>query len=205
MIMDNAAYWLLTSVVELKYPISILVSENIELHFNRESHGLHHQELMSLLNKLFQHNYLSACVQGSSCDFTPTTEQVAAALRGEASLYYGLTLKGGALWEDLSKPQWDLYIVESRDGEGTVEIASANRDLVEECLSLEIDRGYQVDTKTAKWSTQIPWQATYWKLLDKGYVVSLRYELDSCATVEKSTRLLSWESKVNAWYVPLSN
>lgn len=54
--MEQAEYWLLNSVLDLKYYLSDLEPEELlESIFNvRRGHGLNHKDLVALLNHLFQ-------------------------------------------------------------------------------------------------------------------------------------------------------
>jgi hypothetical protein len=133
MTVETARYWLLDSVVEFELPLDLLVSSVLEETLNRRGHGLPYEALIVALHELFedgdlfaQHmsNFLSRTraikepTTGKPIprkpigeQFSPTRLEIEVGLRGEIPINYGLTLQGGAKWEEISQPRWEQYLV----------------------------------------------------------------------------------------------
>jgi hypothetical protein len=80
-----------------RYP---LLSENYQEMFNTGySHGLAAQELDAVLGRLQQGDLIATADNGGT-------------------IYYGLTAKGGPLWEAERRPAWESFCTASEDGRG---------------------------------------------------------------------------------------
>src|ERR1051325_9516623 len=181
MSMDKNEYWLLDSAVEARQSLTCLVSEDIEAAFNKRSHGLDRDELIDVLGRLFRRGDLLAKRMEKSVSkgfFIPTPTEIEEALDGRLICFYGLTLQGGARWEEVSQPRWERYIsdwvyAEPREGE----IIASDRDLVEHYDSLSHhDSEISVIPGSKQWDVLRPWQATYWKELPVGHRLRYKYE-----------------------------
>ena len=180
--LTRGEYWLLETVVDLRVPLHFLeadgYSENssIELMFNKPGHGLARAQLLECLHDLFHGGLIAVSTFADEPPWLPTDEQMAAALCAKRSdksaLYYGLTEKGGAVWETFAVPDWDRFILEDFDNEnhtGKVMCATLWR--------LERYLGYfglnlldqTIDSDTVQIQDCGPWQATYWKQLPQGF------------------------------------
>src|SRR4026207_1307452 len=114
--MDRDECWLLDSVVTGWCPLVWLAAKNGGEVLNKRDHGLNRDELISVLNRLFRRGDLLARRMEKSVEkeiFIPTETEIEAALSRRLSCTYGLTLQGGARWEEVSQPHWERYISDS--------------------------------------------------------------------------------------------
>ena len=105
--MDAGEYWLLDSVVRSWDSLAMLVSKDIETAFNKRSHGLTRDQLINVLEHLFLRGDLLAQRMEKSVRkefFIPTRTEIEEAFSGRVRCFYGLTLQGGARWEEVSQP-----------------------------------------------------------------------------------------------------
>lgn len=207
--MDKNEYWLLDSVVEGWYPIGWLVSADVEGAFNKPNHGLNRDELISVLDSLFQRGDLLAERMEKSVSkgfFIPTQKEIEDALSGRLDCSYGLTSQGGARWEEVSRPQWERYLtawVYADPLEGG-EITGSDRQMVEKYDSLShYYLGVSAVPGSKLWDVLEPWQATYWKVLPLGHRVRFRYESVEISPEQKSDpAVLEWLKEIHNWYTP---
>ena len=207
--MDKDEYWLLDSVVESWCPLRWLAAKNVGEVLNKRDHGLSRDELITLLNRLFQRGDLLARRMGKGVEkqrFTPTQTDIQEALSGRLDCSYGLTLQGGARWEDVSKPQWERYLTDwvyadPREGE----IVGSDVRMVKKCVSLSVP-GVSVVPGSKHWDVLKPWQATYWKVLPLGHRVRYSYYDPQERPPESKIggwfdcEHWEWVKEVNNWY-----
>jgi hypothetical protein len=185
--MEKSEFWLLDVVVRMWYPLYLLMDEEVALVFNRPGHGLSHDQLVDTLHRLFQRGDLIAAdtvEREPSHEFVPAREQIEAALVDEMRVYYGLTVQGGARWENYAKPNWRWYVNASygtdENGKRIAEIEGSNCQRVQEYLSLHYEHYVMPDTtvhqESEEWEELVPWHIYYWRTLPKGYQV--RFALD---------------------------
>ena len=206
--MDKDEYWLLDSVVETRDSLKILVSEDIEVAFNKQGHGLNRDELISVLDRLFQRGDLFAERKEKSVSkgfFIPTQTEIEEAFDGRLRCFYGLTSQGGARWEEVSQPHWERYIVDyiyAEPQEGA--IIGSDRDLVEQYDSLsQHDSDVSIVPGSKHWDVLRPWQATYWKELPVGHRLRFKYEWVERPLVSKTDPKISeWLRGIHNWYTP---
>lgn len=206
--MDKDEYWLLDSVVEARDSLKCLVSEDIEVAFNKQGHGLNRDELISVLDRLFQRGDLFAERKEKSVSkgfFIPTTAEIEEAFDGRLLCFYGLTSQGGARWEEVSQPHWERYIVNyiyAEPQEGA--IIGSDRDLVEQYDSLsQHDSDVLIVPGSKHWDVLRPWQATYWKELPVGHRLRFKYEWVERPLVSKTDPKISeWLQGIQNWYTP---
>ena len=85
--------------------------------------------------------------------------------------WYYLTPQGGARWEAVANPNWDIFFG-GRIGYDPDEayLESKNRDLLKRKLGLSEFLSSVVHIPgSEKWEILKPWQATYWKNLPMGW------------------------------------
>lgn len=192
---SKSKYWLLDAAVEWEHPIARLmppedynytIRNYFGVAFNRDPHGLNYSQLLKTLINLFAEGYIHAQYfkgwEPVGETFVPSDRQIEHALHREEKrkkLLYGLTKRGGEVWEALSNPNWDLF---ARREEGpypetgpyqTVEIASANREFLEAHWNRHLQDFQRAISGSEQWQVFRPWKATYWKELEVGY--QLRY------------------------------
>ncbi|HEX5136395.1 MAG TPA: hypothetical protein VFY93_05455 [Planctomycetota bacterium] len=175
-------YGLLDCVVERRFPLAFLVSGNLAERINRQAHGAEPAALVAALACLFRRSLIVAKRgPGVSPDLVLHAGEVELAFDDDleagcdAWTYYGLTARGGEVWEDLSSPRWDRYVEYGRsyleEGMGMDEITGMDPDLVERCHG-HVRRMYLeggVDPHGMTRSEFRPWIAFYWKLLPHAY------------------------------------
>ncbi len=208
--MDAGEYWLLDSVVESWDSLAMLVSKDIETAFNKRSHGLTRNQLIDVLEHLFLRGDLLAQrmeKSGPKEFFIPNRTEIEDAFSGRVLCFYGLTLQGGARWEEVSQPHWERYIYDSvyaepREGE----IIGSDRDLVEQYDSLS--RYYSevsVVPGSKHWDVLRPWQATYWKELPVGHRLRFKYEwVERTPEPKPDPKISEWFKEIHNWYTPYS-
>ena len=205
--MDKDEYWLLDSVVESWCPLVWLVAKNVGELLNKRDHSLNRDELISVLNRLFRRGDLLAHPRGKFVEkeiFIPTEIEIEAALSRRLDCFYGLTLQGGARWEEVSQPHWERYISDSVYAEPQEgEIIGSDRDLVEQYDSLsDYDSGISVVPGSKRWDVLRPWQATYWKELPVGHRLRFKYECVERPPEPTDPKVREWFNEIHNWYTP---
>lgn len=193
--MDKIDYWFLDTAIEELIGFSWIVPDEKygDLTINRAPLPLSMNEIVEVLHRLFQEENLFAIKADdlfevyeinnlAECHnllvnkgFIPNRKQIELALKEEEPLTYFLTKKGGELWESVSYPQWDKYII-LRSGSGYQTLSCSNYNLAKKLLEIQhlLDQGgyyYSPVIETIKWETFTPWYPTYWKTLPTGYKV----------------------------------
>jgi hypothetical protein len=204
--LDSGRYWLLDLVHELKFPVRILVQNELTLVVNRStSHGLNHSKLVDTLYLLLQEEMLIAEIYESPDGFPvkiiPTRQDIEDALAGKLQIYYGLTSLGGEQWEIFSKPNWNLYISGSM-GQEEVSFSGSDRQIIEQYLpSLRYSSQQEVISSSEVWESLIPWQATYWKTLPSGWQVTCKTrETDEYLGKIMPPEYREWLDQMYNWY-----
>lgn len=207
--MDKNEYWILDSVVESWDSLKCLVSEDIEGAFNKRSHGLNRDELVDVLDRLFQRGCLLAKRMEKSISkgfFIPTRKEIEEAFDGRLNCFYGLTSQGGARWEEVSRPQWERYISDSVYAEPQEgEIIGSDRDLVEQYdLLSRVDSEISIVPGSKHWDVLRPWQATYWKELPVGHRLRFKYEWVERKAQPIDPKIWASFKAIKNWYTPFT-
>jgi hypothetical protein len=193
---NRAEYWLLDAVIGGFRPLGELVHPRGNETYNRAlGHLLDYPQLLDTLDRMFQRGDLIAGAEHPDTEewmrFVPTREDLNIALAHEIFHFqYEVTPQGGALWEMYSAPQWDRHLggpwlsaeelhhydelAQREYGVMIRTVASINRDLVEEYVSLEMQQGTIIGAP--EWRTLMPYEATHWKTFPRGYQVILLYK-----------------------------
>lgn len=179
-------YWILSSAVELKYPLTWLADPHLEAHFNRRTHGLDAPALLDTLERLFSEGLLEA-ERWTSREPVPrlgalSREQIRLALEPNTIgdlwyAHYGLTPEGGAAWESFARPRWDSFLGEewSADDPTWRTVTCMDRRYLDHFRrSLALYEQYDAPVKATVEETG-PWAATYWKTLPTGFRVTYQY------------------------------
>jgi hypothetical protein len=219
--MTKGEYWILDVVLEWRETIAALEPDDIEmleLSFNRKGHGLSHDQLLDTLHSLFQRGdiiaeYVKRFHPESSLGlFVPSRREIEKELLSRRNrhgrrhkgledgyVYYGLTAQGGAKWEAVSHPDWNLFVdrygVLDEQDRNWEEIASCNKSLVEQYLENALSKGIAIP-ETVEWEELVPWEATYWKVLPRGYWV--RYRSYDGTGISDHSRPVWYTSYLNA-------
>jgi hypothetical protein len=216
-LMDKAEYWLLSSVIEDRLPLRLLVSSDLELHLNRRGHGLPYLDLINTLHRLFERGDLIAHYMsrypGELLDsderpvfeqvgdyFTPSRQEIEAGVRGAAPIYYGLTRQGGSRWEGISNPNWNRYLDDSYYFPQRAEIISANRGLIETLYAHQAELGWVPVTGTEVWDVVSPWRVTYWKTLSMAHRLQFQWHERELPRNLFAPELHDWLRVIRRWY-----
>jgi hypothetical protein len=178
--MTSSEYWLLDSVVEQRHPLSLLAMENVDAILDRPSHGMERGALIEQLAQLFGAGVLIATNETRG-EFAPMPDEIAAVFEGALDADYGLTAKGGQLWEEVSSPDWNRF-VDGVFGESNEagEFEGTNHERVGEFVCADLEnllrfieslpfKGIAPHPPSLKWDELRPWQALYWKQLPSGH------------------------------------
>jgi len=89
-----------------------------------------------------------------------------------------MTSRGGARWEAVAKPDWSRFLDESAGLDpDEVEVSGPDRDRV--ASHLRQHTLFAVVPDSERWETLIPWQATYWKTIPRGYRVTAPWQQEA--------------------------
>ena len=178
--LTRGEYWLLETAVDALIPISFLCAENyskpdgIVAQFNKPGHGLKRNDLVATLTSLFSNGLLEPFREDEPCAMSD--KEIRSALDEEwlagnaPNLLYGLTERGGTVWEEFAAPQWDRCIVDARDYEtrtGTITCMDLRR-LTRYVTHLHL-MGIDVQKETLTIEPRGAWSPTYWKDLPNGH------------------------------------
>ncbi|WP_020558673.1 hypothetical protein [Thiofilum flexile] len=156
--LTNTDLLLLDYIADLPCKVPLLVSHDAADLFNKPSLRLGTGDLIKKVNFLESKGYISKKI----------TQQ-------EHVLH--LTALGAAIWESFFKPEWSKYILmESfyKDSYEFYEISALNSDKLNSIASTLLEKWHI--TGTLKSIT--PWEATYWKNFDSGYVFRFKTQND---------------------------
>ena len=191
--MDEAEFWLLDVVVTGRVHMDWLLWEELEVALNRPVHGLDPDALLDLVDRLFRGGFIDAYElrpgdDGEDLRRSLDRSEIEAALHGcGPGFSYGMTSRGGARWEAVAKPDWSRFLDESAGLDpDEVEVCGLDRDRV--AAHIRRHTLFAVTPGNELWKTLIPWQATYWKTLPRGYRVTAGWQH------EAPTKTPDWES-----------
>jgi len=210
-------YWILDVAVDRIPPIRTLNELEAEEEYGyRKGHGLDRTALVEVLNNLFDEWYIQALVERqvthgsvSMCldnliqIDVPSKSEIAEILDGDGTICYCMTQLGAAIWETMSKPNWDLYAYgglcfdplefETTGGFSELEGNAANRQCLEGLLEKE-DFVRHIVPESISWVRESPWNALYWKTLPESW--TLRFKTRGVLSGESSDLLVA----NNNWY-----
>ncbi len=179
--MDEAEFWLLDVVVTGRVHLDWLLCEELEVALNRPGHGLDPDTLLELTDRLFRGGFIDAhgprpTDDGEDSGRSLRRTEIEAALHGRGPDFsYGMTARGGARWEAVTKPDWSRFLDESAGLDpDEVEVAGLDRDRV--ASHIRQHTRFAVVPDSERWETLIPWQATYWKTVPRGYRVTTGWQ-----------------------------
>jgi hypothetical protein len=181
--MNESTYRILDFTHSGRWPLWVLARNNLaEIVNRRKGHELSHATLVEILHTAYYSGWIDArCYENDDWDHPIEVElnplNIEKGLMREFDIYYGLTALGGAKWETLSKPQWRLYI-DSGISNGNLTVRTSSRRNVQiEIATLPYIWQEAAIPNTAEWELLTPWQATYWKMLPRGWQLK-------CQTIE---------------------
>jgi hypothetical protein len=207
--MDPIDWWFLDSVCEVRQPLYLLTSEDLENFMSRPAHGLNEAQVVQTLQRLVAAGDLHA-FNDERGEFKPTADEITLGVGGSLDASYGLTAQGGARWEEASKADWrrfmdEVYAPEDSTGEMKApygehvgEITGSVREVVESYFGGVKFNGVIAREGSEVWDTFEPWQATYWKSLPTAHRV--RFYCIYAPAVEKDA-VPDWFRQIKLWYV----
>ncbi|GAA1030032.1 hypothetical protein GCM10009557_20620 [Virgisporangium ochraceum] len=195
--MDEAEFWLLDVVVLARVRLDWLLCEDLEEALNRPGHGLDPDALLDLMDRLFRGGVIYAAGPVRNGDRAESDRplprsEIEAALDGsEPTVSYGMTSRGGALWEAVTRPDWSRFLDELAGTDpDEVEVSGFDRDRV--AAHLRRHTLWPIVPDSERWEALIPWQATYWKTFPRGYRVTAGWN------TEEPTKTPDWDV-YNQW------
>jgi hypothetical protein len=237
---DKLDYWFLDIALERFVGINDVVPDRQGfLSINRRPLNINLITMAGILDKLFKQEYLIAfkpygTTGGSNstnpAKFIPNKDEILQGLQigstpeiieysdGTVEKYgnpfnFQLTPKGGAIWESVSYPQWELYF-DSRYTKFGIEgnellIESVNKNLIEKIISIKYllhNGGIHNEPIPGKerWEIISPFNSPYWKTSPSGYRVCyevLVSEIDpDSEDLHKSQEFITQRNEARAWY-----
>ncbi len=220
--MNKFEYWFLDSAIKDIIGFSWIVpNEKNCLAVNRLALDLSVTEIADILDRLFQRGDLVATTPSdlenyvTNRSFTPSYEQIKAALNEQYPLFYFLTTQGGERWETYSKPDWSKYFFGSMDLDAQeAELEGTTKNVLEKYLEIEhfLSSDYWCISGTEIWKTLTPYHATYWKLLSVGYRVRHKIKEGKIFTPSEVgedyaeyQQANEWHSNIRNWYTNYFN
>ncbi len=185
-------YWLLETAVELREPLCFVYGDEVDVMFNKPSHGLQRDALLDAIESLFLRGLVEASRIGNDTQtFSMSREEIEVALdapgpvkktssgpiENTRCIFYQLTAAGGAAWESFAQPDWtkfifsDPYYHPDDVGKRTSSYCVDKR-LLEAYLQGLHYVDTIVDLESIVWSVQQPWHPTYWKELPSCHCAS---------------------------------
>jgi hypothetical protein len=212
--MDKYEYWFLDSAIKDVIGLSWIVpNEQNCLAVNRLALDLNVAEISGVLDRLFQRGDLAATTPAdclfqrgdlaATRGFTPSHEQIVAALNEQIPLSYFLTVQGGERWEAYSKPDWSKYFsgVMNLDTQ-EAELEGATKNVIDKYLEVKcfLSNIYWCISGTEIWETLTPYHATYWKSLPVGYRVRYQFKEGEIFSPSETDLNYSEYQQANEWY-----
>jgi hypothetical protein len=106
-----------------------------------------------------------------------------------------MTARGGARWEAMAKPDWSRFLDELTGIDpDEVEVSGPDRDRLASHL-----RQYTLSALvpgSERWEELIPWEATYWKTMPRGYRVTVAWQREAPSKVPDWDAFERWHQ----WY-----
>lgn len=170
--MNKRGLLLIDYLSEAPCKLRLLLSDESALIFNKPPIGLNSIELISLLGQLADKNLIYLSFNDQSVSLRPTSEKI----DEEAKDYLlGLTKEGGEIWEQAMQPDWSMYIGISiqydKYGNEAATVEAMHASTLQNVLKLfPNDIAQHVDIKKLQ-----PWKTLYWKTLDAGHSITVRY------------------------------
>lgn len=159
-------------------PRPMLEKEEFLIHYNTGySHDLNTQELNSVLDRFIKDDLLFEEKQN---------------YWGKQVLFFGLTLKGGKIWESERKPIWSRYIVDAQDHTETdniwkAEICSYSKETLITCVNYYVENGFFGDLVSSLKYAQLDSQCLiYWR------IPSIVYECTFLVSTDGNEKI-DWE------------
>ena len=181
--LDPNDLWFLEAAAELRTPLRLLMGREAALALNMpRPHGLSREALGAKLTSLSDRGLIRIHSAQDESVLAQTHAEIDLAwAKGKYSepggFIYGLTPRGGELWERYARPDWSRYSDSTVGYQPDVGVIEAISLEAAEAVYQRHERGddeYEPLAESKQGEVLVPWQATYWKTLPTGY--RLRYE-----------------------------
>lgn len=191
--LTRGEYWLLTQAVRFKLPLSLLSLPEgppwdvatIDMALNCPGHGMGFDELVRTLHELFERDWIT--LKPGHGKPVPRVWD-AATIRAELSerqahhrsAYYGLTSRGGRVWERFARPEWCRLIEHEWDDPDEIDaggaldyheqaqrwqgmhVIAAQSDLLDQYMrAVRIE--YEIAADSERFDALDDWRLVYWK------------------------------------------
>jgi hypothetical protein len=183
--MDYGEYWFLEIAVDAGIPIPFVDGspEYLQSQWNLPWHELNRSQVLDVLERL----QAAGDIEVRGDDQRPMilsreefNQEIQLRRRGLGAKFYWLTTRGGARWEHLTQADWDRYHSYDWDPneDDVLEIGCTSPETAERAFQYVApwSQYFRVIAESVSRRKVMPWQATYWKTLDVGYVVRFRCE-----------------------------
>ncbi len=212
--MDKSDFLILHYAAELKCPVAWLFSSDLGALTNKEPLEGSMDEIESALLSLARRGLVRAsglydaeCGPLTSALIAEAVEAITVRSKKEAEvfvipeLFYGLTEKGGRLWEEQTRPDWRMFGRYSSDPDTLEkEAEAATRGVLDAILKYDRYHSGEIPrNETIKILELKPWQPTYWKTLPSGFLATYKFVQEKPPySPPEEARL--WFSNQDAWF-----
>jgi hypothetical protein len=179
--MEYGEYWILEAAVECYIPFRLVDGprQHLEQRFYKPWHHLDRKGLLDVFTSLIAARDITVH-DWDGDDFTELNisreelnrefDQPAAKI----GRVYGLTAKGGARWERFAEADWNRYYQWETDPENEdyLEVSASTQETAERAFWYVLrEHLYRAEPGMITRRPVSPWEATYWKTLDHGFMV----------------------------------
>jgi hypothetical protein len=184
--MDYGEYWFLEIAIDGGIPFRFVDGSPryLQEQWNLPWHELNRSQVLDVLERLQSAGDIAIRDEdnrpiGLSRD--EMNEEIESRRRGPDVKMYWLTPQGGARWEQFTQANWDCYHSWDwdPDEDDVLEIGCISPDAVERAFQYVApwNQYFRVIADSVSRRKDMPWQATYWKTIDVGYIIRFRCEL----------------------------
>jgi len=197
---DQADYALLNAVALVDWQVYMLTPGEVPMEdmMNVPSHGLDADKLFHHFLRLWQRGLVECTGTSFESPLQPDAEllreQFNFADHPDRIIAYRLTHEGGALWEEMTSPNWTLFIRSGSDEDRPDRLwvlGAGDRDRLE--LLRRSGFGVAPVSGTEKWEELRPWKATYWKTIQVGYELKFEYSYQTECSLD------DWKVRHELW------
>lgn len=176
--LSRGEYWLLESVVEFGFSLSLLVDPELDQALNKTAHGLSRDELFETLLRLVHNGWIKLSAYDeperlNHHDVRTILERELTLPRdpSQYSVGFKLTALGGTTWESFAHPTWKRFVRFDDEEDGYRSYCGVDRKQIESYLRYAEGIEFIRVPGDITWEELSPFDALYWKQMDNGYRV----------------------------------